>query len=274
MIILNDEIDDLCSKECDNSFASENIPVNHCNTSISSKMFTFDDDPLTQCRPMTAPNPTTFNDNDHYLSSIDNNIKTMTGAKTKKPFLKRKKRPKLSPKKVDWSYVKPRTISRLSEDVRASRNINNHRSHYKPNAINWKERVSSRVDCGNKVPFDRKKLKQRKKQSSFGDTYHHSVQTQKYCRKNDNYLYYLKKGNKIGKITKDTVNAQLQDGSGSMILKSNSNNDNIEEYDQCEAYDQYDDSADNKLRELQQTFAAIEKAMKQRRRHNQHLQTD
>ena len=270
VLTLNNQIENLCHKKCDDSIVSENIPVNHCNLSMPSKMFTFDDDPFSHSRPMTAPNPTTSNTS---YSSMDNTMKS--GVIIKKPFLKRKKRRKLSTKKVDWSHVKPKTISHLSEDVRASRNVNNHKSDYKPNAINWKERVCSRVDCGNKTSSNRKRLKQRRKQNSFRDTYHHSIQTQANCRKDDDYLYYLKKGNKIGKITKESATARLHDGTGPMILKPNSNKNESNNMEHEQYMDEFecDDSADNQLRELQQTFAAIEKAMKQRRE-KQQLQID
>ena len=108
----------------------------------------------------------------------------------------------------------------------------------------------------------------------------------------DEYLFYLKKGNKIGKIPREAASAQLQEGSGDMIIGPQSNRSlsrssrgydaddgssgNVEMVSSSagadtdlERYMQEDSSSElhteNQLRELQQTFAAIEKAMKQRR---------
>ena len=320
---VNDQIDNLClnqqelPKKNRRNNVSCNIPVMiNSDTSISTKMFTFDEsnnesNELSMNynyyqRPMTAPNIMSH-DSSFYSSSHNSGTPSLNGGRersiSKKPYLKRKKRPKLLPKKVDWSYVKPKTVSRLSDDIRASRISNNNRAHYKPNVINWKEKATSRVDCGrstiNCKPI--KKVKHRKKRNEFVDSYHHSNHLNKINKKkDDNYLYYLKKGNKIGKISRDSATAQLHDGSGPLILQSNSNNnsfnqenniiddkiDNVQvissnndiKYDECDEYDEYIqdfenvDETDDRLKELQQTFAAIEHAMKQRRKKQQQQQ--
>jgi len=243
------------------------------------------------------------------------------------------------PKKVDWSHVKPKTVSRLSEDVRAQRNSGHHRNRQKPNVVNWKKRATSRVDCKwssdkyrpSNVPSERLETQRRdkrpksresvqsrsraKRQNQFADSYSHHIDTRsnesvedramnsnnntekkmknRKNRTDDEYLFYLKKDNRVGKIPRDAATAQLQDGSGDMIIcpqssrslsrsnrsvdAENTSSSNFEissgntgtETD----YERYvhDESsneiqAENQLRELQQTFAAIEKAMKQRRR--------
>jgi len=250
-----------------------------------------------QQRPMTAPS-----------ESINNPL-------PKKPFLRRKK-PKLNklnvPQKVDWSHVKSKTVSRLNGEIRAYRTANNQRTHYKQNKINWKQRAISRVDCNwNKR---RKIIKRKKKKiNKFAESHSHSNHIEKSHKRcipkpnkhfipksknkhnDDEYLYYLKEGNKIGKISRHSANAQLHDGSGPMILRTkqkqndykyeiqlNSHNEMIDiddvdddnqydtnyeenqyEYDEDTNYD--DNDNDHQLKELQQTFAAIEQAMKQRR---------
>ena len=358
---VNGQIDTLCNSNGNSippvdppekkrvQILSENRPVD------SLQELTFDgysDDPMnspivplpTEQRPMTAPNIP-----HHQNRSHSTNTSQSPPSATKKPFLKKRTR-RMRPKKVDWSHVKPKTVSRLSQNVRASRNTGNNRNRNKPNVINWKKRATSRVDCSwssdkyrpCNVPPDPKKRDLRekrpkssestqsahghsrsrpsvnssasKKHNQFVDSYHnisngsnhsngqhpkptkHSKKRSKTIQMTDDeYLFYLKKGNKIGKIPRDAATAQLQDGSGDMIICPHSSRSascqsrstrsfEVEEASSghmgvissntgmdsdYERYLQEDSSSEihteNQLRELQQTFAAIEKAMKQRR---------
>merc|ERR1712228_599533 len=204
----------------------------------------------------------------------------------KRTYLKRK-RTKLKFQKVDWSHVRAKTVCR-HDNIRTNRLSNSQRVYSKQPKINWKEKVSSRVDCkwssdkyGYRPPAAKTKQpkRKRKKQKEFVETFHHSNHRKKsnHQSEDDKYLYYFKKnGVKVGRISRDETLAQLQSGNGSMILQTKQN-----EFDASEDTEdsnvriiitnndmEDDESESNKqLNELQQTFAAIEHAMKQKRQH-------
>jgi len=342
--------------------------ASHPNDPASECEFTFHDDvssrsllpPPPEQRPLTAPNVSHHQSDQTHQShqSRSNSLPRPSNDSrsppvvTKKPFLKKRNGRRMMAKKVDWSHVKPKTVSRLSQDVRACRNTGPHRGKQKPNVINWKKRATSRVDCSwssdkyrpSNVPPERSRRSLRsakapkpskvresartsvratnasegrsrsKGQSQnapnqFVDSYHNisskrpsrvDTQSTSGTRKgrtvqmtDDEYLFYLKKGNKIGKIPRDAANAQLQQGSGDMIICPQSTRSaSSRSYAADEGYDgsisnaevrsssagvendyerylQEDSSSElhteNQLKELQRTFAAIEQAMKQRR---------
>jgi len=267
---INGQIHELCSKRVLQSSIQQNHPPPQQQQQPEHISFTHDacDEQLSPAtstlwpaRPSTAPHPY-----HHHLHQ-------------KKTYLKRRKQRNLVAHKVDWSHVKPKTVSRLSDDVRAHRVANSHRMRYKPNVVNFRERAFSKVDCNwpsakSKTESSAKSRKAKKKSvgstrssahsqnnhsNKFSDSYHHS---------NDNYLFYITKENKVGKISRDSAEAQLHRGRGSMILQANGTNN---EQPHCSSssrrrvtHDRYSDR-DHQLTELQETFAQIQAAMKQKR---------
>merc|ERR1712130_446970 len=105
------------------------------------------------------------------------------------------------------------------------------------------------------------------------------VETFNHCKKSnhqtddDKYLYYFKKnGVKVGRISRDETLAQLQCGNGSMIIQTKQDDidDSEDKDDKVQIIitnnDMDDENESNQhLNELQQTFAAIEQAMKKKR---------
>jgi len=336
---VNFQVESLCSQRQQNrnvnSYASANHFVDDPSAS-STRVFTFvgDNASLNSSyaqRPMTAPSTCVLSrGGSHHGMSASGSGSPTSSRHIKKPFLKRKNSRTLRPQKVDWSHVKPKTVSRLSDDVRAQRTANVHKPRHKPSAPNWKKKAQPRVDCSwsadrfgmslsstNYRSSARPKTRDpraKRRRNEFVDSYSNTqanannrrrsvVQPSHYrCaqqqhrvsnkQSDDEFLYYIKKGNQVGKISRDSAQAQLHDGSGNLVLaKPRGRGRNRErrareedvrvvgievvsknhDGDECERYIEEQNSTDaemhvdNQLMELQQTFAAIEKAMKQRR---------